>query len=398
MTDLVVFKTGETPLAPVLWGAFASGSLVESGRVENVAALSSIAGRFDSGARLVAVLRGEQIAVREFAAPQRNSSKMIAAATLLLEDELAEPVSDLHIVVSAGEPRSALAISKSVIGEWLGAFDAAGVAVAEMCADFAVIGGSSSTVVLVADEGRVIASRGAAGFAAETDLAAVAVPALIEASGEAGVIFYGPQDIASGWSARPVEFRRLPPAGGILAIFGAALSVKPPPVNLLTGAFRRRAPRLFNAGPFKRVGLLAAGLAAAAVVSAAASGFKDARVAKIYEESAGAMHRAAFPTFAGGDIRAHSRQMLADEVKAASFLEMSGRLASSLEGNDGVAIDRIRYDGARGQYLFSIRSSTDAGIEAFRASLEAQGLAAIDSGGFRRSGDAWIGEMSARTK
>ncbi len=90
--------------------------------------------------------------------------------------------------------------------------------------------------------------------------------------------------------------------------------------------------------------------------------------------------------------------MLADGVKSASFLEMTALLTASLEGHDGVAIDRIRYDAARGQFVFSIRSESDAGIEAFRATLDANGLIATDSGGYRRSGEAFIGEMSARLK
>lgn len=360
--------------------------------------LLSLSGRIEEGARVVAVLPGEQVAIREFAAPQKQSGKLVAAASLLLEDELAEPVADLHIIVTSGEPRAALAVSRDIISDWLAAFDAAGVALTEISVDYACIGGSSSTTVFVADNDRVIASRGPAGFSAELDLAKVAAPALIDASGEAAIIAYGPARFLAGWTERPVEYRKTAGVADILSIFAAALSSRPAPPNFLQGAFKRRSPQAFRVGAYKRAGLLAAGLAAAAIFSAAAGGVKDARVAGAYEQSARAMHRAAFPTFSGGDVRAHARQILSSGATAASFLDLSARLTASLEENEGVAVDRIRYDGARGQYLFSIRSSSDAGIETFRSSLEANGLAATDSGGYRRSGEAWIGEMSVRAK
>ncbi len=398
MTDLIVFKVGATPADPVAWGAFASGALTEAGRVADVASLAAIKDRFAEGARLVAVLQGEQVAMREIAAPPRQSAKLHAAAALLLEDELAEPVSDLHIVVSSGDPRVAFAISKPLIENWLAAFDAAGVALTELCADFAAIGASAATMVLLSDNGRIIASRGAAGFAAEADLADAVAPAFLESAGDAAIIAYGAGDFSGAWKSKPLDRRQLAHEADLVAIHGAALSSKPAPTNLLQGAYRRRAPQSLRLGLYRRPAILAASLAALTLVSAAAAGLRDARVASIYEKSASAMHKAAFPTFSGDDIRGHARQMLADGVKAASFLEMSARLHASLEGHDGVAIDRIRYDAARGQFMFSIRSNSDAGIEAFRASLDAQGLIAADSGGYRRSGEAWVGEMTARAK
>lgn len=398
MTDLVVFKLGASPADPVAWGAFASGALAEAGRVADVASLAAIKDRLEDGARLVAVLPGEQVAMREIAAPPGHSAKLSAAAALLLEDELAEPVSELHIVISSGEPRVAFAISKTLIENWLAAFAEAGVALSEMCADYAAIGASSLTTVLVSDRGRFIASRGAAGFAAEADIAGMMAPSFLEAAGEASIIAYGANAFGAPWNSKPLDCRKLVHEADLVAIHGAALSSKPAPANLLQGAYRRRAPRTFRFVAYRRPAILAAGLAALTVFSGAAAGLKDTRVASIYEQSASAMHTAAFPTFDGDDIRGHSRQMLADGVKAASFLEMSARLAAGLEGQDGIAIDRIRYDAARGQFMFSIRSNSDAGIEAFRASLDAQGIVASDNGGYRRSGEAWIGEMSARVK
>lgn len=398
MTDLAVFKLGQSPQDPVAWGAFAAGTIGEAGRVANVAALASIAARLPAEARLVAVLPGEQAAMRAIPAPPKQSAKLKAAAAYLLEDELAEPIDDLHIIVSSGVPRGAYAISKSLIASWLAAFDEAGVALSEMTVDFACIGGSETACIFAGDRDRIIASRGNAGFAAERDLAEAIAPAFIVAAGDAAIIAYGAHDLVGRWANVPVERRPLPHEADLLALYGAHLSIKGAIANFLSGEFRRKSAQAFKLGPWRCPATLAAGLAAAAIVSAAAAGIRDGRIASVYENSAEAMHKSAFPTFSGDDIRAHSRQILADGVQAASFLELSGRLTASLEGYDGVAIDRIRYDGARGQFVFSIRSNSDAGIEAFRAALDAHGLVGTDSGGYRRAGEAWIGEMSARVK
>ncbi len=398
MTDLVVFKLGGSPREPVVWGAFAAGTITEAGRVGDVAALAPVSGRFPEDVRRVAILMGEQIAMRAIPTPPKQASKLRAAATLLLEDALAEPTDDIHIVISTGAPRGAYAISKSVIADWLAAFDAAPIQISELTVDFACIGGSDTACILVGDRDRIIAARSDAGFACERALAEIVAPPFIEAAGEAAVIAYGAHDLVGKWANLPVERRPLPHEADVLALFGAHMSARHAPTNFLAGEYRRKTSSSFKLGPWKRPAALAAGLAAAAIVSAAAAGIRDGRIAHSYEESARAMHKSAFPTYDGSDIRAHAREILAAGGQAASFLEIASRLTASLEGHDGVAIDRIRYDGARGQFVFSIRSDSDAGIEAFRAALDAHGLVGVDSGGYRRSGEAWIGEMSARAK
>ncbi|MCB2114539.1 MAG: hypothetical protein KDD85_13480 [Parvularculaceae bacterium] len=398
MTDLLVFKLGRTPDDPVSWGAFADGAQTEAGRVANVAALSAIADRAPEHIRLAAVLQGEQVASRRIANPPKQASKLHAAATFLLEDELAQPIDDLHVVVTAAAPRIAYAVSKRVLDAWIAAFDAIGLCVAELAPDYALIGGSQSALIFATDKGRVIAACGTTGFAAETDLAARIVPSFIDAAPEASIIAYGDSAEVAAWSDRPVEKRPFAHEADLIALFGKAFASKIAPINLLAGAYRRRSAVNFRFGPYRRAAVLAAALALAVIVSGASAGLRDIRIARAYETSAAAMHRAAFPTFTGTDVRGHVRQMLSGGARSASFLDMSSRLALSLEAASGVAVDRIRFDAARGQFIMSIRSETDVGIESFRSLLDANGVIASDSGGYRRLADAWVGEMSARAK
>ena len=399
MTDLVVLKLGETPSDPVAWGAFSDGRMLEAGRAENAASLSSIVSRFAETTKVVAVLPGEQVALRDIPSPPKQAPKLRAAAGLLLEDELAEAVEDLHIVLTTGnEGARAYAISKSLMEMWINAFSEAGVPVSSVSVDFALIGGGPSLCVVAADCGRIIAARGSAGFAADHALAEIVAPAFLQAAEAATIVSYGSHEQVGRWAAAPVERRPLAHEADLIALFGAGLANKGEYPEFLSGEYRPRRQRALQLGLWRRPGALAASLAAALVALGVVSGLQDWRIARRYENTAETLHRSAFPTFEGGDIRSHVRGLLASGTKTTGFLEMSARLTTGIEAHPGVSIERIRYDAARGQYVFSIRSTSDAGIEAFRTGLLDAGIEASDNGGYRRTGDHWIGEMTARAR
>lgn len=371
--------------------------MVEAGRADGVARLGPIAERLTDDTRVIAVLPGEQVALRDIPSPPKQPAKLRAAASYLLEDELAEAVDDLHIALVAGaDGARAFAISKALMKTWLDAFTEAGVTVSEMTVDFAVIGGAPGVCVIAADHGRVIASRGVAGFAAEIALADIVAPAFLKAAGDAAIVSYGAHDHVGRWAAAPVERRPLTHEADLIALFGGHLGSKGERVDFLTGEFKPKRSYGVDLGAWRRPAALAASLAASLVLLGAASGLRDWRVAERYETTAETLHKSAFPTFEGGDIRSHVRGLLSSGAKTAGFLEMTARLTAGLEAHDGVTIERIRFDAARGQYTFSIRSASDAGIEAFRTGLSEFGVEATDNGGYRRTGDQWVGEMTAR--
>lgn len=394
---MVILKLGATPGDLIAWGAFEAGRLVEAGRVEGVAALAGMTQRMPEDCRIVAVLRGEQVALRDIPSPPKQQTKLRAAAGYLLEDELAEAFDDLHVALSVGaEGARAYAISKPLMKSWIDAFAEAGVALAEMTVDYALIGGSSGVCVIAADRDRVIASCGVAGFAAELSLADIVAPAFLKAAGDAVIVSYGAHEHVGRWAAAPVERRPLAHEADLVALFGANLGGKDGRVDFMTGEFKPKRSYSVEFGAWRRPAALAASLAGALVLLGAASGLRDWRVAERYETTAEALHKSAFPTFQGGDIRSHVRGLLSSGAKTAGFLEMTARLTAGLEAHEGVSIERIRFDAARGQYTFSIRSASDAGIEAFRTGLSQFGVEATDNGGYRRTGDQWVGEMTAR--
>ncbi|MFN3960121.1 MAG: type II secretion system protein GspL [Parvularculaceae bacterium] len=399
MTGMVILKLGQASGDALAWGLFADGRLAEAGRAEGVAALADVKGRFPEDARIVAVLPGETVALRDIPSPPKQAAKLRAAAGYLLEDELAEAIEDLHLVITGGaDGARAYAISKNLMRAWIDAFAEAGVALSGVSVDYALLGGGPSVCVIAADGERIIASRGVAGFAAELALADLVAPAFLAAAGDAAIVSYGAHEPVGRWATAPVERRPLAHEADLIALFGAHLDAKGAYPDFLSGEFRPKQQLSLRLGPWKRPGALAAGLAAALVALGAASGLRDWRIAARYEASAEALHKSAFPTFAGGDIRSHVRGLLAGGAKTASFLDMTARLTAGLEAHPGVSIERIRFDAARGQYVFSIRSRSDSGIEAFRAGLAAAGIEATDNGGYRRTGDQWTGEMTARAK
>jgi type II secretion system protein L len=303
----------------------------------------------------------------------------------------------LHVALSAGaEGARAFAISKALMKGWVDAFALAGVAVSEMTVDFASIGGAAGVCVIAGDRDRILASRGSAGFAAELSLAEIVAPAFLKAAGEAAIVSYGAHEHVGRWAAAPVERRPLASEADLIALFGANLGAKGERVDFLTGDFKPKRSYTVEFGAWRRPAALAGVLAAALVLLGAAAGVQDWRVAKRYETTAAAIHKSAFPTFEGGDIRDHVRGLLSSGTKTAGFLDMTARLTAGLEAHDGVTIERIRFDAARGQYTFSIRSASDAGIEAFRTGLSEFGVEATDNGGYRRTGDQWVGEMTAK--
>jgi type II secretion system protein L len=395
VTDLVVIRLGAEPDRPAAWAAFDAGALIEGGREADVASLGVLAVRFPE-ARVVAVVPGEQAALRPLDAPARAGDKLQAAARLLLEDELAEPLDDLHTVAAfRGERAIAAAISKAALDRWLAALDTTGLSVSGLTADYMALPVGPGECVFVAERDRIIASRGDVGFAADGALAAALAPGIIRSDPERHIAGYGDEDALVATIGPIFERRALNHEADLLRLFAQAIE-KGQAVELLTGAYRRKKPGGFRFAPWRRAATVVGAAAALGLVAFVAGANRDARVAVRLEERAAAAHQSAFPDFAGDDLEAHARGVLAQGSATANFLDLSAVLAESVEATPDLAIDRVRFDAARGEFSFAIRSGTDAAIEQLRGKLAERGVTATDQGGYRRSGAIWIGEMSAR--
>lgn len=397
MAESLIIQLGEQADDPIEWAVVGGEGVLATGVLDGGGALHALATYAGETTRVIALLPGEQVALRSLPAPPKRADRLKAAAELLLEDELAEGSETLHIVTTlADEAGRVYAVRKSIIRDWLAIFAAAGLRLDHLCPDFAALGADAAGPVCVLRRGRLVFSNGVSGFAIETSLA----PAILDA-----VLKVGPGDVKPRMSVH---------GGGNLVELGGAAS--PPDsvddfssiaeifakhagaggaVNLLSGEFRRKSGPAFDIQRWRRAAIIGAGVAASIAALVIAGGVRDGRLADRFEQQASTLYQQAFPGAPLTEMRASARRMLATEGGSPSFVSMSAKLAAALERHEAVSVERIRFDSRRGQFAFTIRSQTDAEIEAFRSTLTAEGLAVRDGGGYRRTNAGWTGELVA---
>ena len=399
MSDLLIVRLGEDPTAPLAWAAFTGAVLDETNRSPNLAAFCDVASAFGDAVRVAAVLPGETVALRPLPSPPKSQAKFRSAAELLLEDELAEPVEALHVAVGVvdGVGRT-YALKRSIMDLWTTAFRDHGIPLHTLTPDYGCLGGTVGRPVLFIETQRIVASTGERGFAAENPIGRAAVKAMIADHDPEKVGIYGPSAWLSKLNADLYE--QLGPADGpsLLQAAAVALGSEGDAVNLLQGPYRpARAPTI-DVVRWRRAAAMAASLAAAYLAFVAAEGVQSGRIADRYASETRRIHETYFPDAANVDPRANAREVLAAGGGGASFLQIANRLSAALDDNESVAIDRIRFDGARGQFVFSIRSQSDADIDAFRRVLDSHGLTARDVNCCRQSSGSWIGDLTASIK
>ncbi|MCA8888762.1 MAG: hypothetical protein KDA46_08040 [Parvularculaceae bacterium] len=398
MTETLILILGADAERPVSWGQYAGARLRRAGRTANVRSLRDAVVIEDEETRIVAVVPGEQVAARVLQSPPRDQNKLKSAARYLLEDELAQAIDDLHVVtLTLGEETAAYAIAKSTLEDWLNALDSTGFRVTTITPDFACLGEVEARTAIVEIEDRVVLRDGLVGFSAEAGLAKALLPRIVQPD-EATPVVYGAPRAVGEVLEFPVRREAIAEKAGRMKLFADRIVSGELTPNLLSGEFKRKLMSNLKLAPLKRPAVLAAAFAATFFCVFVAAAFKDSRIAAKYDAAARTMHANAFPGFAGGDIRDHVRTILANSGEAASFLEINQLVSAALQDNSNIAIDRIRYDSTRRQFFFNVRSSSNADIEALRADLQGRGLTASDNGGYRRSGDAWVGEMSVSAR
>jgi type II secretion system protein L len=376
------------------WATFIDGGFCQSGSADSLRSLKGALGGVEENVRLVALLPGEQVAMRTLPAPPRQNAKLNSAACLLLEDELASPIEGQHIAILRGEQAAQVAaIDRNIIQTWRDGFSDAGLPLSVLTPDYACLNGAEEHGGLFIDKNRLIGNFGGQGFAAEPDIAKLVIADHLAARPDATFGVYSPKE--SAVFADNPRFERLGEAGDDDLLTLAARAIEnDAAVNLLQGEFRPPRKKLVEASHWRRPAMLAAGLALLFLCGALADGWRASRIADRYASEAQRIHDEAFPDAGNVDIRAHARNILGSGAQGASFLALSDVVGRALESHENVAVDRVRYDQARGVYVFSIRSLSDSEIAAFRESLAGLGAASAETGGYRRSGQYWIGEMT----
>ncbi|MEE2691796.1 MAG: type II secretion system protein GspL [Pseudomonadota bacterium] len=398
MGKMLILLLGQSPAEPIRWGLLAEGRLVEGGRLADAAGLAEIANHAHSADLVAAVLPGEQVAIRRMSAPPKAEGKFRSAAAYLLEDELAEPIDDLHIAVAmeAGEGL-ALGVRRSIVETWLSLFAEAGIELSLLTADYLAPLSTAKQGAAIFDGERVVVAYGGGGFAIEAAFFPEISSAIFVEHIERLTVYGDQARLRLLPQADAVDWLGLADDANLLAFYGSSFEERAP-ANFLQGEFRRRRSWGPALAPWRRSGALLAATLAALAVFTFADGLRAARIADRLETAAFSIHRAAFPDSAGQDPASHARRLLGAGGGGRSFLALASRFAEAVEIDNKVQIDRISFDAARGEMVVSVKSGSDLDIETLKSRLAEKGVTTRDNGGYRRSGAYWVGELATVTR
>jgi general secretion pathway protein L len=394
VNETLILLLGAAPDAPVRWAFRGDGRILLADTAENVAALAAIAARARGARTAAAIMQGEDAAMRALPAPPKAQAQFRAAASYLLEDELAENLEQIHVATQRHDSGAGLALAarKAVVERWREALREAGVAPDILTADYALLAMAPGRAVIVDAGDRVIGAAGLQGFALERPAADEVVAALLQDESLTEIVIYGPRTVDIEREGVSVDWRGPLGDAALFSLYGEALDAGRAP-NLLQGVYRKRRDWRGALGPWRLAAALAAASLALFMLVGVADAVRSLRFADRLEAETLELHRAAFPDAQDADPRTHARQILASGGGSASFLALSNSIADSLGENEGVQIDRIRYNAARDEYSVNLRFTEVSELEALKRALEGRGVATAETGGVRRTGNVYLGEL-----
>lgn len=393
MTQTLLLRLGTTLLDPVEWSLAENGVVQSGGVVDNVDDLRAIVDPLEPE-QSIAFLPAEATTLRTMSAPPKSLVKFRAAASYILEDVLCEPIENIHFGVqqpfigekddtteagvtdsNASTPGLILATSAETVEGWLAALTAAGVELDVLTSDAAGLIDPAGAPRVIIDGNRVLVAGPGIAVACEADLFEFVRSDLAEAAGA------------------PLSSVSDAPLLPLLAMQSGRVTG----VNLLQGRFARRWDWRADVARLRRPAAIAAGIAALLFVTVAAEAWRKDRMATRWRALTTELHASSFPDARTADPVVHARRVLQSGEAGASFTGLSSTVAAAIESAEGVQVDRLNFDAARGRIVVSVRSRTDDAIEAFREALAARGVTVRDNGGYRRSRGQWVGELIAET-
>ena len=192
MSETLILRLGQTPEDPVKWALMANNVIQKADIADTISDLAAVVQSI-AARQVIAVLPGEQAAMRSISAPPKASAKFRAAATYLLEDELAEGLDSLHLAVVRRDngAGTVLALKKALMDDWIEAFEQAGLSPDIITADYALLPLDCGRAVLLLEPTRIVGAAGMQGFAAERPLADTLIASLVGDEAIEEVIAYG---------------------------------------------------------------------------------------------------------------------------------------------------------------------------------------------------------------
>jgi general secretion pathway protein L len=347
---------------------------------------------------------GEEVGVCTTEPPTRSETQALAAARFAIEDDLAQPLEEVEILLAdrrrqeVDRQREVAVVARDRLAAWRAGLEAIGVAPDFVTPDYAALPTAPGEILVVDLGERVLARGKGVGLAIEARLA----PAVLGAA-----LARRPEDTVRLLSERPDEI--LPPVlregrrvdlapaadeAALLAMFEEGLA-DGPSIDLA---------RLWRARPsFGSLGLgrwrTAAGLAAAAgIASLALLGGETLALRGHAAAAEGESERILLAAFPDMGRVVNPRAQLRERVGAAgaggkaSFLELSAILSESLAGVDAMQLESVRFDADEGRLEAALAYASYADVEQLRAGIEARG-GRLAEGASRMRGDRMTGDV-----
>ena len=394
MSETLILLLGENPGQPVRWGLLGPDGVIAADIAFDMDGLAALAPRAADAQMIVGVLPGEQVAMRVMPSPPRVAAKFKAAAMYLLEDDLAEALDELHIAVMRHEGSGvAFAVKKSTMNEWREIFSAIDIHLDMMVPDFSLLRSASDEGVIVFDQRRMICAAGGRAFSADRPLADSLAETLMSNELVETIVAYGdPNTERFDAGGKPIRW-----AGGaddvsLFKLYASNAAHNDTP-NLLQGAYRKSQDWRGALSPWRRAAVLTAACLVGLVGVSIADGTRSARLAEQLDRQALALHRTAFPEAANINPREHARRILSSRTAGPVFLSLTADVTDSIDEEDQIQIDRIRYNAARGEFAINLSFTDINDLEALKAKLTSRGIGVTEAGGVRRSGARYIGEL-----
>ncbi len=394
MSETLIFLLGEKTSDPIRWGLVGPEGLRATDVVNQLDTFDPVRAKVATADTIIGVLPGEQVAMRLLASPPRSPSKFKAAAMYLLEDDLAEPLDDLHIAVARQDGVGvAMAVKKTVMNDWHAAFAKIGVQPDVVAADFSLLSSESHKNVVVFDQNRIMCAIDGTAFSAARPMADSLFAELIISDSVDEVLAYGDaQKETHDLPEKALSWRGAFDDAAMFAVYASNAAQNGAP-NLLQGAYKKRWDWRGGISPWRRAATLAAACLVGVIGLTIADGNRSARLADGLNQQTLAVHRTAFPEAANIDARRHARQMLSTQSVGPGFLSLTSEFAIAINDDEQIQIDRIRYNAARGEFSVNLSFADINALETLKSKLTDRGISVSEAGGVRRSGSLYIGEL-----
>ena len=355
-----------------------------------------------SADRVVVLVPGTEVFLATVTAATRSLADLRTAALYQLEDDLSQPVNELHLAVGQRDgadqnTRNVAVVSRSAMAVWNTACEALPDNIKER---FEFIPETSlfldgEPFVFDGDE-RAIVFDGQKSWACDPSMAADIVPALLQHLELQDVALLS----AQGAVLRPADTpeNRFGTSTNVLnfASFAAPHLLEGAGINLLQADFSRKNASNVRLGGWSSTFWLAAAALLIWIFTLGVSVFGLNRASDDLYQSMVTAYARAFPD--QGRVVDPSREVSlrlrnAPGRDGVSFVGLTAALYSGLSDVEGVALQGLTYDRSTGRITASLQFAGYEARDQLRDSFESRGLV-LELGGARQEGGIIVGEAS----